>query len=585
VIAAPCSIVVERGVPIPMRDGVILRADVWRSADGAPSPVLLQRLPYNKSDVFQAQFICGMEPVRAAEAGFVVIAQDTRGRFTSDGEFVPFVHEAEDAVDTIAWIRSRPYANGQVGMFGASYVGATQLLAASAAPEGLVAIVPQLTAAEYYDTWSYVGGAMQLSFLLQWVFEVLAGPDVARRPEGEPASRAAKTLAALLEDPQSAFRSLPIDRPELAELAPYYADWVRHPTRDAYWQAIDPSARHSEMRVAGLHVAGWNDLFLEGSLRTYRGLREHAATSWARENQYLVVGPWSHGNLMDWQGDHWFGYGANIGALDMTAQQLAFFGAAFAGSTAPFPRVRYFLMGADEWRTSEDWPPPGVVERSLFLRSTGWEDARHGRLTAEAPAAGEAPLSYRSDPLDPVPTVGGATFLPGLLHGRNSGPKDQSCVEARDDVLVYTTDPLETDLTVAGTVRLELHAASSATDCDWTARLVDVRPDGTAYGVVDGILRARYRDGLDTARPLVPNLPECFEVTLGTTAMTFQRGHRIRLQVASSNFPRFDRNPQQFIEVATAGPDDFLAATQVVFGDAARASRLVLSVLSDNQSA
>lgn len=582
--SVPRSFKVERNVPIPMRDGVILRADVWLSGSGSPMPTLLQRLPYNKSDSFNAQYIAGVEPLRAVEAGFAVVIQDTRGRYESDGVFEPYAHEPLDGLDTIAWIRSQPFSNGKVAMYGASYVGATQLLAATTGANGLVAIAPSLTAAEYFDTWSYVGGAFQLGFLLLWVIESLAPPDLDRRRPGPETERARCTLAKMTVDPWEAIAALPVDRREITELAPYFHDWASHPTPDPFWQPINPARSHDRMDVAGLHIAGWNDIFLEGNLRTFAAVRREAPSAWARDNQRLIVGPWSHGNLGDWQGDLWLGSAAAATTLDMTAQQLAFFRAAVEGRIADSPRVRYFLMGANKWCSGDDWPPVGTRELRLYLRGDGTDRQRFGRLAMEPPDVEEPADEFVADPSNPVPTTGGATFLPGLLYGRNSGPRDQRDVEARSDVLVYTGEPLESDVVVTGTVRVRLHAASSATDCDWTARLVDVHPDGRAYGVVDGILRARYREGLEGSRPLEPGRQEVFEFPLGTTAMAFRREHRIRLQIASSNFPRFDRNPQQYIPVSTAEESDFRVARQTVYHDRARPSQLLLPVLRDGRT-
>ncbi|GAA5049898.1 hypothetical protein HNP84_004181 [Thermocatellispora tengchongensis] len=575
------SVRVERGVEVPMRDGTVLRADVWRPAEGGPWPALLQRLPYDKSSSFMAQHIVGLEPLPAVERGFAVVIQDTRGRYSSDGVFNPYFDETEDGLDTIAWVRAQPFCDGRVGMYGASYIGATQLLAARAAPEGLVAIAPQLTAAEYHDVWSYSGGALQLGFLLLWIAESLAPPDLLRRPRGPERERAERTLLEILRDPHAAYRRLPLDRDDLAELAPYYREWLSHPRRDVFWQVIDPGSAHARMDVAGLHIGGWHDIFLPGTLRNYTGMRADAPSAWARESQHLIVGPWAHGNLGDHQGDVWYGYGGASAALDLTATHAEFFRAAVERRPAELPRVKIFVMGAGVWRDEEEWPPSRAVETAFYLRGGGNANsaAGDGRLGRTPPGVDEPADIYVSDPADPVPTAGGATFLPGVLIGRNSGPKEQSAVESRADVLVYTGEPLAEDLEVTGEVVIELHAASGAEDCDWAARLVDVHPDGRAYGVVDGILRARYRHGTGQEVPLRPGEPELFRFPLGATSQVFRAGHRIRLQIASSNFPRFDRNPQRMIPPATATEADMRPARQTVFHDAARPSRLILPVI------
>ena len=290
----------------------------------------------------------------------------------------------------------------------------------------------------------------------------------------------------------------------------------------------------------------------------------------ARDGQYLIIGPWSHGNISDWQGDQWMGYAAAATELNLTNLQLTFFSAVLDGRRPDLPRVTYFTSGINQWRTADDWPPPGELT-ALYLAG--------GRALSWAPETTAGADRYESNNLDPVPTVGGASFLPGLLMGNNSGPKDQSIVEARDDVLVYRGDVLKSPVEVTGLVTLELWASSSATDCDWTARLVDVDQFGHAIGIVDGILRARYRHGVQ-ATPLTSDKPELFPIELGHISHLFLGGHRVGLQIASSNFPRFDRNPQQMIDPVTATAEDFVVAHQTVFRGKTRPSRLLLPVVA-----
>jgi uncharacterized protein len=576
------SLRILRGVTTTMSDGVGLAADVWLPDGEGPWPTLLQRLPYDRSSSFMTQHIVGLEALRALDAGFAVVIQDTRGRYDSAGDFEPFVNEAADGRDTIAWTARQPWCDGRIAMFGASYNGATQMLAASQSPPSLIAIAPQLTASEYYDGWTYRGGALQLAFVLLWLVDSLAEPDIARRLVGSDATAAMDALTSMRTDPEAAFAQLPVDRDELSTLAPYFREWMRHPTPEEYWQSVDPSRRYSTMNLAGLHIAGWNDLFLEGSLRNYVGMRTGSATPNSRDNQFLLIGPWSHGNLGDWQGDEWLGLEAAAGAMDLTTVHLKFFTAILEGRRPDMPRVRYFTGGINQWQSATDWPVASH-ETPLYLTSRGRAacDSTDGALTPERPEY-TASDSWSSDPNDPVPTVGGATFLPGMLYGRNSGPMDQTTVESRDDVATYTTRPLDTSLEVTGVVRLILYAASDATDCDWTARLVDVAADGTTRSVVDGILRARYRNGLTDPQPLVPGVVESYEITLGITSHVFLAHHRVRLQLASSNFPRFDRNPQQYMVVAQATAKDFRVATQTVVHGAECSSRLLLSVVDQH---
>ena len=382
----------RRDVAIPMTDGVRLRADVWLPDIRDAVPVLLQRMPYDKSSSSMSQHIVGLEIPRALDAGFAVVVQDTRGRYASDGDFDAFVHEAADGRDTIAWLLEQDFCDGDVFMYGASYIGATQLLAASTVPAGLRGIAPQLTSSDYDDGWTYRGGALQLGFVLLWIIESLAPPDLDRRTGSRTASRA--LLAELMRDPWRAMTRLPLRTPELEELAPYLRAWLAHPARDGFWNAIDPSARYGRMEAAGLHIGGWNDIFVDGTLRNFTGLSRHAATEAARRHQYLIVGPWSHGNLTAFQGDGWHGYPADAAAVDLTATHLELFSALAEGREPNLPKARIFFTGTDTWHDLESWPPTGTSEQCWLL--TGARE-----LVPDGDVAPPSSVTYRSDPADP----------------------------------------------------------------------------------------------------------------------------------------------------------------------------------------
>ncbi|ODT80158.1 MAG: esterase [Pelagibacterium sp. SCN 64-44] len=545
-------------VGMSMRDGTILRADIWLPGEGGQWPVLLQRTAYRKEDAFGTQYISALEFMAALRRGYAIVIQDTRGRYSSDGTFVPFVHEAEDGADTIAWLRDQPFCNGQVMMFGGSYVGATQVLAASAHPKGLTAISPHLTTGRHGDSWTYRGGAIELGFLLLWIIESLGAEDLRHRLDAMPpaeAEQVQRALAELQRDPHAAFARLPVLDDDLLALAPYAATWF-----DAERAAAAHSDREhldalATSQVPFLVSAGWNDLFLEGALELFQTVRGR----WNRPEDVpdrLILGPWSHGNPTDWQGDGWLGYAASTASLPN--EQLAFFDAARAGRIPDTPMVRYFRSGSNTWHSAPDWPLPGTTRRELLLA----DDA----LAASLPTAWER--SYISDSLNPVPTVGGANFVPGLLQGRNSGPKVQTAIESRADVLVFTSPPLESDMDVTGLVELVFWASSTAPTCDWTARLCEVDQRDISIGLVDGIVR----QASCTVEPGEISL------RLGHISHLFRRGNSIRLQLASSNFPRFDRNPQSRIPSTRATAQDFRPATQTVVGGGDRPSRLILPV-------
>ncbi len=571
-----------RDVPITMRDGVCLRADVWFPDDGKRHPAILQRLPYDKSNSFITAYLFGLEPLRAAAAGYAVVVQDTRGCHGSAGRFLPFQQEGADGVDTIAWVTKQPFSDGRVCMNGSSYVGATQLLAAVEAPVALSAIAPGMTGSEYYDGWLYQGGVLQLGFALHWALGSLGAASLPRlRREGEDVSELVDEMERFNADPWPTYFRLPLaDQPALARLCPSFFEWLAHPHRDRYWLGTAVSERYESIAVPALHIAGWSDIFLEGTIRNFRGIRAHARSSFARRSQRLIIGPWTHGNRHEVIGEVGFGAKASQMALDFTAKHLDFFGHALAGEEPPGPPVEVFVMGENAWRGEDDWPPERARVERLYLGSSGIANSSvdDGCLTAGA-AAGAEPDGFLYDPSDPVPTVGGATLLRAAFLGVDAGPRDQRVVERRPDVLVYTGDVLTNDIVIAGIVRAVLSVASSAGDTDWTAKLVDVYPDGRALGILDGIQRAGAR--LDLAQPAPPAPYEVISltVTLGSTCILVPAGHRLRLQISSSNFPRFARHPNSGDIPNEARAADLTVARQTVFHDDDRPSYLELPTI------
>lgn len=530
-------------VETPMRDGCVLRADIWLPAGQGPWPILLQRTAYRKEDAFGTQYISAMDFRAALRRGYAIVVQDTRGRYAAEGEFSPFVDELDDGADTIAWLRQQEFCNGQVVMFGASYVGATQVLAAAGQPEGLVAISPHLTTGRYGDTWTYRGGAVELAFLLLWIIESLGPSDLDRRvaqmPEAD-AKRAQAFLAELQRDPHATFARLPVLDDDLLFLAPYAADWFNDVNAERAGSDRENLDALAQTSLPALVSAGWNDLFLEGALELFTLLRKRSGNIADR----LIIGPWSHGNPSDWQGDFWHGYSASTAGLSDI--QLDFFDAAREGRAPATALVRYFRSGSNTWHTATDWPLPDLEDRLLFLGE--------GKLTSDLAGIEDGETHFQSDTLRPVPTVGGANFVPGLLLGRNSGPKNQEALEARDDVLTFTSAPLEEDTEVTGLIEAILWVSSTGVSADWTARLCEVDADGKSIGLVDGICRQN----------LASSEPKEVVVRLGHLSHLFHRGSRYRLQVASSNFPRFDRNPQSGVPPSQAVAGDFASHRHTV---------------------
>jgi putative CocE/NonD family hydrolase len=547
-------------VEIAMRDGTVLRADIWLPGDEGAWPVLLQRTPCRREDAFGTQHISGLEFMAALRRGYAVAVQDTRGRYGSDGMFEPFRHEADDGVDTIAWLRSQAFCNGQVMMFGGSYVGATQVLAAAAHAEGLIAVSSHLTTARHGETWTYRSGATELGFLLLWIIESLGPEDLGRRLDTmrpEDAARASRLLALMQDDPEAAFARLPLLDDDLVALAPYAARWLDDSRAAQASEDPENLPALAASPMAFLVSCGWNDLFVEGAIELFETVRARAAAP-GQVRDRLIIGPWSHGNPSDWQGDAWHGYTASTAGL--SDEQLAFFDAARAGKAPSTPVVRYFRSGSDTWHAAPDWPLPGTVCRSLFL-----DGASLAAMPPDKPGA----RSYQSDTLNPVPTVGGANFVPGLLQGRNSGPKDQAVIERRDDVLTFTSEAMVDDVEITGLVEAELWVSATGASADWTVRLCAVDEGGRSLGLVDGIHR----------QPYTSLEPVKLTIRVGHVSHLCARGTRLRIQVASSNFPRFDRNPQSCIGATTAKEADFALAAHMLHFGAVTPSSLLLPIV------
>jgi len=568
----PTTVIVERNVETPMRDGVILRADVYRPQTSGPLPVLLQRTPYGKA------FSSNAFALAAAERGYVVVVQDTRGRWASDGDGTPFVHEKADGYDTVQWAAAQPWADGAVGMWGGSYVGYTQLAAAALRPPALKAIVPTVTFCDPY-TVLYRGGVLALGVVVSWGLTSQAQHAIMREPD--PARRDALTaeLITAVDGMTSGttFRHLPLETMPLIGrdgLVPFLADMLDYTADPAtpQWQAL--RVPHADLDVPALHIGGWYDIFACDTLQDYAAL-----ASEGRASHRLLVGPWLHGPLSGYVGEVDFGYAAYDFAVLSDELQLRWFDHWLKGEDNGItgePPIRIFVMGDNRWRTEDIWPLPQTRYTSYYLHSGGAANSLHGDggLSPEGP--GSEPVdTYVYDPRNPVPTRGGGLCC--WTAGLAAGAFDQRDIESRPDVLVYTMPPLETDLEVTGPVVVDLWAASSAPDTDFTAKLVDVGPCGFARNVCSGIVRARYRDSFTAPRPLQPNAVERYEIGLGPTSNVFKAGHRIRVEIASSNFPHFDRNLNTGEPLATG--TKLQTAVQTILHDAAHPSHILLPVI------
>ena len=574
------SVKVETNLAAVMRDGVTLYADVYRPDGPGPYPVILQRTPYDKSSPLAAQM---MDPIKAAQAGFALLIQDTRGRYTSGGEFYCFADDINDGYDTVEWAAAQPWANGRVGMVGASYVGATQWLAAVSRPPHLAAIAPNVTASNYHNGWTYQGGAFELGFNVSWTLNqlTLANFQNLSGVKSIPQSRRAALLHAV-DNMSDAFRHRPLrDFPHLqGGLADYFYDWLAHPGFDDYWQKLCIEEQHNNVTVPALNIGGWYDIFLGGTIRNFLGMRKNGATENARNGQRLIIGPWQHssrGGSM--AGSHYFGLAADAMALGLDEIHLRWFDHWLNGGAAgptDDPPVRIFVMGDNVWRDEADWPLARARTIPYYLHSGGHANTLRGdgELSPDAPGD-EPPDVFLYNPADPAPTRGGQLCCNPYFAA--SGAFDQQKIESRPDVLVYTTPPLAADTEVTGPITVTLWAATSAADTDFTAKLVDVCADGCARNLTDGIIRARYRDSMSQPSLPAPGRAYRYTIDLWATSNVFHAGHRIRLEISSSNFPRFDRNPNTGGEIAAE--TGLKPALQTILHDAAHPSHISLPIV------
>jgi uncharacterized protein len=557
---AQFQIIVERNVPARMRDGVILRADIYRPKADGKFPVLLVRTPYDKTG--ETNFA-----VKAAERGYVAIVQDVRGRFTSEGGWYPFKWESQDGYDTVEWAATLPYSNGKVGMWGGSYVGATQLLAAISKPPHLAGIFPNITASNYHDGWTYQGGAFEQWFNESWTTG-LAMNTMRRRVEASGDALDGTKVLPLLS-----YQVL--EAPSAAGLAPYFTAWLEHPDYDGYWKQWSIEDHYGDIQVPVFSAGAWYDIFLRGTLRNYSLLKSRGGSDAARRGQRLLVFVGGHAGGSDNRKVGGVDFGEKL-PIDFDEVMLRWYDWLLKGEANGSEQekpVKIFVMGKNEWREEDDWPLARVKETRYYLHSNGSANGLmgNGSLSTTEPA-GEKPDQYIYDPNDPVPTIGGPLCCGPLPTG--IGPEDQRPAENRGDVLVYTTPAFAKDTEVTGPVSLELYVSSSAVDTDFTGKLVDVWPNGFAQNLTEGILRLRYRNSQEHAE--LANPGETYHITLDlvATSNVFLAGHKLRLEVSSSNFPRFDRNLNTGEEQARG--THMIKATNVVYHDKAHPSALIV---------
>jgi uncharacterized protein len=539
----------ERAQQFTLPDGVVLVSDHYYPPEAGPHPTLLMRQPYGR-DI--ASTVVYAHPVWFAAHGYNVVIQDVRGRGDSEGEFYPFRNEGRDGAETIRWLRTRSESNGSVGMYGFSYQGMTQLLAAAERPEGLLCIAPAQTACDLYHGWFYHQGALRLASSLGWGLQMMKA-DARRRKLRKASDGLEKAWADLRSQPLVTPYGL---HPQLQHegMPGYVQDWFTHPLPGPYWSALDVSESLKQIKVPALHLSGWFDTYLSGSVAGFLALAAQA------ENQYLVAGPWVHipwGELIGEQ---------NLGPealLDTDSLLLRWFNHWLkqSGEFDQEPRIRHFALGVNRWFETESFPQQSLA---LYLHSGGRADSRKGdgALSATVPDSVQPRDVFVYDPEVPV-------AAPAV------GPGNQAQLELGNNLLVYTSAPLEQPLHVLGSPQLTLYCITSAANADFTGKLVRLRPSGQADFVCIGIARSSY---LFRDTEYLADSIQRWDFSLEPTSCVFAAGDAIRLEVASSAFPLYDRNPSTQVEPWLADSWTWQRSAQMVLHDAQHPSRLELPV-------
>lgn len=546
---------IHRNVKVAMRDGVRLSTTVSLPEGDGSFPTVLMRTAYNRVPVQGPEF---------AERGLALVVQDCRGRYDSEGEWYPFIHEEADGADTVEWLRHQPWCNGRVAMFGDSYLAATQFYAALACKDTLCGINPRFMAGDCWKRAYYCDGVFSLGLTWSWLcFETNA--------------RISEAALMPLFDVAAILRSLPLvslDEASGAQPVTPYRDYVRHPQYDEQWEALNLRARFADISVPVFLIGGWYDYYAGETFANFLAFRHHAPTPELRDSHRMLMGPWTHG----------ISGSSVLGELDFGPNALAEDDATMrwllcvldGRSPTRFQKapIRLFVMGTNEWRDEYEWPLARTQYINFYLRADG-------SLRPEA-SGDEVPDRYDYDPADPVPTLGGnhsiGSYNPGLYEMAQPGPFDQRPVEEREDVLTFTSDTLDCDTEVTGPVVVTLYAASSALDTDFVARLTDVYQDGRSINITEGVIRARFHEDIwGEPRLLEPGRVYQFTIDLQATSNVFRKGHRIRVDITSSNFPVWDRNLNTGNDPAT--DVEMTVAHQTIFHDRHRPSHIRLPVI------
>jgi putative CocE/NonD family hydrolase len=544
----------QKGATLLTSDGITLVADIYHPQHTAHTPTILVRIPLTRD--FRNSLFAGMIGKMWAERGYTVVIQGTRGRFGSGGSFYPLRGERQDGTETLQWIAKQPWFDGHILTWGGSAFGHTQWAIADQTAPGPSALTVYFASTNFHDMF-YPGGAFSLDSALSWAVRSHGTKDQADWPSADEVKQAAR-----------GFPLLEADRRATGSEVDFFKDWVEHPDRDAFWVDIDGQDRLQSLKEPVLLMAGWYDPFLPTELKDYVRIRQSGETGVAGRSR-LIVGPWTHASEVTFPD----GTKAENFRRQSLAVSLPWFdetsGLATSSTSTTSP-IKLFVMGKNEWRAEQEWPLARTQYTPYFLSSVRSANSitGDGTLNALAPIAKEPADSYTYDPLHPVPTAGGAMIGPA------AGIARQNEVEGRRDVLVYTTPSLNQDMEVTGPISLILYVSTTAPNSDFTAKLVDVHQDGSAFNISEGILRRSYQEA--QGRSAAEKVYE-IHLDLWPTSMVFFKGHRIRLEVSSSNFPRFDRNPNTGNTIASEV--NVISAKQTVRHGLEYPSRLILPII------
>ncbi len=544
---ATYPVIEELDVKVTMRDGVRLSTNIYRPDTSGTFPVLLARSPYGNGGKGNpdAHFF--------ARRGYAVVVQDTRGRYESEGIFDAFQPEALDGYDTQQWIGEQAWSNGKIGTFGGSYVGFTQWMPAALQSPYLVTMVPTVTFSDFHDV-VYQNGAFRLDLFTPWSIEMTHPYNVSYSYVTGRMDSVLMTLPLIEQDRAMGWR------------ISFLRDWLSHPEHDSYWTRTSIGDAYNKIRTSVYNVGGWYDILLEGTINNYLKMTVPGIDPEISSRQKLLIGPWIHSMGKREVGELDFGEEA---VFNSTEFRLRWFDSQLKGldngvmEEAP---VKIFVMGINRWRYENEWPLARTDYQNYFFHSQGSANTLEGdgRMNKKSPKK-ELPDRFDYNPEDPVPTIG------------TMGPYDQRSVEERQDVLVYSTPALKKDLEVTGPVKAIIYASSSAMNTDFTARLVDVYPDGRAIRICEGIIRADHRDPGVPPSNILPGKIYEYHIDLWATSNVFMKGHRIRVEISSSNFPRFDRNLNTGKYFAT--DTTMITAEQVIYHSSDYPSRIILPVI------